>query len=376
MNWDKLITLNNVKRRRCTFKKHRIDKNNDQYDRTTFVYDIFDIPEQNCIVVTGPPSVSIKYTNLKLCIKSVGVEMNEFVIIPSVLINNYPTHLLFIAIFKYDSNKVIGTDIKLVYDDCKFNQKKWYTLYKHIPHCYKFAVTTKILDESHNICEWIEHYIKLGAEHFFIYENNSKEREFLVEKIGKYSKFITLIDWPFLHGNCTEHKFGQFGQINHCLYKYGRACDWLFIGDVDEYIVPKYDFKGSNFIDTLLKQHCGEEMARGDISVLKFQTYWFDTNNKKLKLEPDCINKTEKLLWRTKRPEGVNNRTKCIINSKNVKLFKIHEPDIYEGKMIDVQIEKAQINHYYRMTNWRKRELPLKFNVYDDSILSTTSRLV
>ena len=231
---------------------------------------------------------------------------------------------------------------------------KWYILEKNITPHYTFTVTTKILNEAHNLEEWYNHYIKLGCEQFYIYIDDKSIDKNDVKRISsKYSKLVTLITWPFHHGNCTEHKFGQIGQINHCVYKYGRSCDWLFIGDVDEYIVPHVGI--TNFINDLSKYNT-------NVSVLKLQTYWFGGDEI---VEKWDTNKTTKYLYRKSRPEGIHNRTKCIVKPNKIKLFNIHNPMIYDGQMIDVSVDKCQINHYYNFSNWQKRDVEHNFSIKD-----------
>ena len=209
--------------------------------------------------------------------------------------------------------------------------------------------------------EWLSHYIKLGFEHFYIYDNNSTDKEQLSAVLNKYSEYITLIDWPFMHGNCTEHKFGQFGQINHCIYKYGQLSEYMFIGDVDEYIVPK--IKNKTLYDFL------KNYDNNKISTYKMQTYWFGVNKDENIIKYD-INKTKKILWRKKYSEGENSRTKCIIQPYKITLYGIHNPIIYNKNIMNIDIKDIQINHYYNMSLWRKRGLKINIKVYDNSILN------
>lgn len=360
-----LISINNNQKRRCMYKKHKIDKNNDQFDRNTFIYDLFATPDNKRIVAIGPPSINIQYTNLTLTILC-----NEkwIKLKPNQVINDYPKHYLFIAIFDYEISSAIK--VQLDYKGSKFNPNQLYKLIPNSTPKYRFAVTTKILNESCNIVEWIEHYLKLGAEQFFIYDNNSTDRQELYKVLKPYFErdLITLIDWSFPHGNCTEHKFGQFGQINHCIYKYGWNCEWLFIGDVDEYIVPKFTFNNSDFINKIISENTEPQ---NQISCLKFQMYWFgvkdDATN--MLMDRNRTNKTKYMLWRTEKAEGTDSRTKCIIRPSCITLFRIHEPKMYTGYIYDVPLECTQLNHYYAMTNWRNRQLCIEYNVFDNSIL-------
>lgn len=362
MEIHKLNTIKNIKKRRCIMKKEKIQKGNDQYDRFTFIQDIFAIPSNDQIVAIGPPGVTVKYKNFRLHIPS-----KRQVLKPSYVINDYPTHFMMIIVFNYKLQKGEKFNAFITYKDSKFDATQTNCVIRYNPTPkYRLTVTTKILNESHNMKEWIEHYLKLGVEHFYIYKDfKTTDTEDLNKVLTPYisSSLVTLIEWPYHHGNCTEHKFGQMGQINHAIYKYGRgSSEWLFIGDVDEYIVPKYKFNKSNFIDSIVKQQSSSP------SILKIQTYWFG-GQENTKVEKWDTDKTKKYIYRKDEPEGFDNRTKCIVRPEKVKLFRIHQPDIYEGELINVSVDKVQINHYFNFSNWQTRDTDIEITVKDESLV-------
>lgn len=89
-----------------------------------------------------------------------------------------------------------------------------------------------IRDEMPYLREWMEYHLMLGVEHFYIYDNNSKDGlyEFLVDYINR--GLVTYMTMPV----CDQ------------LWAYGNACDsfkyatkYLALIDVDEFLVPVQD---------------------------------------------------------------------------------------------------------------------------------------
>lgn len=91
-----------------------------------------------------------------------------------------------------------------------------------------FSVGAMFKNESHCIEEWIEHYIKQGAEHFYLVNDNSTDNS--VECIKKYNN-ITLYHSDELH--ILGH---QRNIYNKFILPHIKETKWLLICDLDEFV--------------------------------------------------------------------------------------------------------------------------------------------
>lgn len=94
---------------------------------------------------------------------------------------------------------------------------------------FNSSICLIIKDENEYINEWLDWHIKIGFEHFFICDNESKIpiRESVIEK---YIPFCTFIDYPTIDGNT------QVACYNYILDNYGALTNWIAFIDTDEFI--------------------------------------------------------------------------------------------------------------------------------------------
>ena len=80
-------------------------------------------------------------------------------------------------------------------------------------------------DENQYFDEWIRHHLKVGFDHVFIYDNNSKEP---IEIAKDLSKFVTINKW-------TDSEYGsQSRAYMHACMEYDNF-EYLAFLDVDEF---------------------------------------------------------------------------------------------------------------------------------------------
>ena len=98
---------------------------------------------------------------------------------------------------------------------------------------YYFSVCAIFKDEGKNLKEWLEFHKLIGTEHFYLYNNFSKDN--YEEVLNPYIKegLITLVDWPY--------KGGQADAYKHCFLNYRNENNWIAFIDIDEYICPIYE---------------------------------------------------------------------------------------------------------------------------------------
>lgn len=96
---------------------------------------------------------------------------------------------------------------------------------------YYSALCLLIKDENMFIEEWLSSWDKLGIEHFYIYDNGSKNPiKNTVASIsdGKYLDKCTFIDFS------SGYNHMQYDCYEHCLCNYGKECYWIGFVDTDE----------------------------------------------------------------------------------------------------------------------------------------------
>lgn len=99
---------------------------------------------------------------------------------------------------------------------------------------YKVAICAIFQDEADYLEEWIEFHRIVGVDHFYLYNNFSKDNylEILMPYIEK--EIVTLSDWPIPQGQMSAYK--------DCVERYGCEANWIGFIDLDEFVVPnKYN---------------------------------------------------------------------------------------------------------------------------------------
>ena len=98
----------------------------------------------------------------------------------------------------------------------------------------KIALCTVGRQENLYIQEFIEYYISLGIDHFFIYDDNDRNTEKISNSISpKYKSYVTVYE------NLTEETKYQSGVYNNCYRNNNKNFDWLLMIDIDEFLYIK-----------------------------------------------------------------------------------------------------------------------------------------
>ena len=95
---------------------------------------------------------------------------------------------------------------------------------KYLTVCMNFK------DEAPYLKEWIEYHIKVGVDHFILYNHNSKDnyKQVLQPYINK--KMITLL-------NCNAKRVKHYTYPN-TVNKFYKFSKWIAFIDCDEFLVP------------------------------------------------------------------------------------------------------------------------------------------
>jgi hypothetical protein len=110
--------------------------------------------------------------------------------------------------------------------------------YKKSHFKYNLAICAIFRDEASYLKEWIEFHRLLGVEHFYLYNNLSRDHYQKVLAPYIKAKLVSLFDWNYEH---EEH--GRWCPIQCSAYqttikKIRGKVKWLAILDTDEFLFP------------------------------------------------------------------------------------------------------------------------------------------
>lgn len=114
----------------------------------------------------------------------------------------------------------------------KYKQKK-----------YTISICAIFKNEAPYMKEWIEYYLLIGIDHFYLYNNNSEDdyKSILQPYIDK--GLVTLIEWPDIPGQISAYK--------NWYENYRYETNWCTFIDLDEFLCPIKDVN----IKDWLKKH-------------------------------------------------------------------------------------------------------------------------
>ena len=92
----------------------------------------------------------------------------------------------------------------------------------------QLCIVSMVKDEESRIADWVEYHSRQEVGLFVLYDNNSTDKTVSIAK--QYTNVI-IIDWPW-------HKT-QVQVFLHGVLSLRKACSWVLLIDVDEYLFPK-----------------------------------------------------------------------------------------------------------------------------------------
>jgi hypothetical protein len=257
---------------------------------------------------------------------------NELNKIKNIIHKTYEKYKVLINIYSIKSLEQI-CNIKVLYDSITYE----FNLFNlNTENKYKLIQTT-LFKNDYNLINLFYNYYKDSVQHFYLYSNSiiNEECKNIVN-----DKNITLIEWNFkywqtnLDGTIISgHHFAQTGQINHCLYKYGKVLsNYMLFNDLDEYLyIENYDKKLVNYIDTFN------------------QNYYIFSNCWCITLDSKIPSTFPKKFYKNNKIHNFPDRCKCIVKTSILDIMGIHFP-------LDLIVEKPNkcdsnliILHF---TNW------------------------
>lgn len=241
----------------------------------------------------------------------------------------------------------------------------------------KVAICTMGRKENLYIKQFVQYYIKLGFDHIFIYDDNEPNTEKISDEIEKsYHKYVIVYE------NMKIGIKDQPTAYTTCYHNNKYSYDWIFMCDLDEYLVIKNDTL-KNYLSNKIFNECDF-----------IKIHWILSNDNNL-LHYD----KRPLLERFKGPYMNDTHIKTIVKGKIEDFhFYIHSPDLSPKRNVscnnigiklnftevnfqdifDINLDKAYIIHFkYKSTeefinkykrgykNWFGSQfLPLKISEY------------
>ena len=97
---------------------------------------------------------------------------------------------------------------------------------------YNIIICAILKDETPYLIEWVEHHLKIGVDHFVLYDNNSviPAKQTLESYIEK--GVVEVVD-------CKITNSPHLKAYVHCLYNMHGRAEWIAYIDIDEFIILK-----------------------------------------------------------------------------------------------------------------------------------------
>lgn len=193
------------------------------------------------------------------------------------------------------------------------------------------AVVCIAKNEDLYIDEWVEHNLKIGFDHVFVYQNNWR---YTIE----HPQVTTI---PF------DGEEQQTPAYNHFITNHKNDFDWVAFFDVDEFITPK---KHNNIKELLTNYNNHQGLG--------INWVMFGDNN--ITYNPNNNSVIQRF---TKRQQGVNQHIKTIVNLKHNSNVKFRNGHNINKTIIDPNYNRisgpfnkignddiVQLNHYWTKT--------------------------
>lgn len=209
---------------------------------------------------------------------------------------------------------------------------------------YELSVCAVVRNEAKYIKEWIEFHRLIGVNHFYLYNNNSKDRLYIT--LYPYIKkgIVTLIQWPDYLGEVPEDRsflWSLSTQIpafeNAIILRAANQTKWLALLNIDEYLVPIQ----ADHMRDLLKEH-------SDAPAILLTTDIFDASSMNLFPYKNLVIESCDLI---KAPKQNPHKTfsKMIFQPKQYAGFTWPPYQVvfkHDAQPVEIKRDFLRINHY------------------------------
>jgi len=94
----------------------------------------------------------------------------------------------------------------------------------------RLAICAIFRNEGLYLLEWIRHHLRVGFDHFILYDNESTDDGVARIAASDVASHVEVIHWP--------ERPGQQGAYRHFIANHANRFDWAAFIDLDEFIVP------------------------------------------------------------------------------------------------------------------------------------------
>lgn len=217
-------------------------------------------------------------------------------------------------------------------------------------YLYRISVCAIFRDDARFLKEWIEFHRIIGAEHFWLYNNLSKDN--YSEILSPYIEegIVELIEWPFESEDVAQWVKVQNAAYDDSISRVKGASKWVIYIDTDEFLFPVNEERLFEILNEF------EDFGGLVVNWQMYGTSW-------VKRVPDDRLMTEFLTRKAKPSYRRNRLFKSIVRPERVKKFtSAHSPNYFEGfERADINketvtskylskkiwIDRLRINHYW-----------------------------
>jgi hypothetical protein len=215
-------------------------------------------------------------------------------------------------------------------------------------YSYEVAIATIFQNEAPYLKEWIEYHKILGVQHFYLFNNLSKDDYLEVLLPYITSGEVDLIQCPYTSINEESWLSIQRQAYTQAIQlAYGKV-KWLALIDSDEFIVPT----DCNHLGEFLDEY--ENYGGLCINWQMFGTSFVSKIPKNKLLIETLILKGPKDFVENKyvksivRPEAVASFEDVHIATYKAGFFHVNpNKEICKSRFVDINIDKIRINHYW-----------------------------
>jgi Glycosyltransferase family 92 len=196
---------------------------------------------------------------------------------------------------------------------------------------YQISICGIFRDDARFLKEWIEFHRVVGVEHFWLYNNLSKDEYLDVLSTYIEEGIVELIDWPFESQNESRWLEIQVAAYDDCIERSKGLSKWLVVIDTDEFLFP---VKDEQLVD-ILKEF--EAFGGVGVNWQMYGTSW-------VKRIPDNQLMTKLLIRKAKEDYKRNLMIKSIVRPERVKNFRCPHTANYVKNYKGVDMNKKNTN--------------------------------
>lgn len=203
---------------------------------------------------------------------------------------------------------------------------------------YYLTLVACLKNEADYVAEWLEYYLLMGVEHFYIYNNNSDDNIEEVLKPHIDAGIVTYIVYPGVGK--------QLEIYNHALNTFRLESKWLIVVDLDEFVLSR----STKNIPDYLRQN-------EDYDQVLTQWVLFGDSGHKTKADGGNGLVIERFLHCDKKAWG---ETKAIVQPTKTYFINHHTSMVRKTKYAD--LNEIQCNHYFckSLDEYQHKKAPRK----------------